>query len=139
MLTQSGGFLRQISLMVPVSVLALAGTGVLAGCSATCQNVAYDVNLSQPGADTPIGAIDKWRDDGSPGMPSPPENGWEVPEDVDEDQLTLVNPDDDWAIGVMRTQDGGWVLTSAQANCSSSLQSQAMVMPPSTAMVWPVT
>jgi hypothetical protein len=110
---------------------------VLIGCSASCHNVAYDVDLSQPGASSPIAAIDPWRDDGSQGMPSPPDGGWDVPQDDEQAELTLLSSDGDGVVDVMRTDDGGWVVVSEKAHCSWLLQ--AMVMPPSTAMVWPVT
>ncbi len=98
--------------------LLFAGVTATSACGATCQNVAYDVDPSQPGADTPLGAIDAWRNAGSEGMSSPPEDGWEVPDDLDQEQLTLVNPEADWVVDLMRTEDGGWVVSSAQADCS---------------------
>jgi hypothetical protein len=87
------------------------------GCSAGCQNIAYDVDTSQPGAQTPIEAIVEWGQTGSHDFPQPPQDGWEETQSSGSSR-TLTNPEDGgWVVDVTETDPGGWVVTSATRNC----------------------
>jgi hypothetical protein len=90
---------------------------VLPGCGSGCQNVAYDQDLGQPGASTPLEAVLDWDQAGASGFPQSPETGWEE-SDATEASVTLTNDDDGgWSVDVLRTDDGGWVVGSATVGC----------------------
>lgn len=98
---------------VLLAVLLLA----VSGCSAGCQNIAYDVDTSQPGAPTPIVAIVVWGQNGSNDFPQPPQDGWEESQSSGPSR-TLTNPEDGgWVVEVTETEPGGWVVTSATRGC----------------------
>jgi hypothetical protein len=126
MLTRVGEPVRRTA----VAVLLLAGIA-LAGCSDSdggkggdCTGSAYQPDLSEKGARSPIVALEDWLGT-DPKLPDPPDDGWTVQDSgAKAPDLVVIRNDadgdgeDDWWVGVVRTDDGGWVVEQATDDAS---------------------
>jgi len=103
-----------------VAVLLLAG--LASGCSDDqCHGQVYRPDLGEPGASTPIGALEVWLGSHGGIDHEPPDDGWivEDPGVEDADRVVITNDDGDgWWVATVRTDDGGYVVSEATDRAS---------------------
>ena len=120
-------------LRTPAPALALVATllaTLLSACSGDsddCAGQAYHPDLSEPGDETALDALNTWLD-GSTGFEElPADDGWIFQDtgQADPDVVEIRNDEGDgWWVHVVRTDEGGYVVDQATddwASCEDDL------------------
>ena len=92
------------------------------GCSDDgCAGQAYHPDLGEDGAETPIQALETWLGTHE-GLPEPPVEDWVITDEgapAATEVVTTNDAGDGWYVTAARTDQGGWVVSSATDDAAS--------------------